>query len=399
MGDPIAPDVDDQIIEMCDEQTLLNAHGDIPRIEVHAPFGTDREDHVSVKHGVPFIAVLEHDGDDSTIEAVGYFDYTGADDGLPSIPALIRQYGPFDEDERLSQDEREFLEYLIQNQYRPSGPLPMESWDWSEATYSGDYLVAEQDPDEFWHTGEMIYPNDDPMVDEDEKLDFDVDRRDELVAATMEMLRNVAVEVADVDPDGTYIVRHARLHDFRDRAQQLYVNAPPVTQAQAVSWALAELGLTQDQIATLCGKSQPTIHNHLERATTHYVNAEKTAEAFGDLPRYMQRGSIDDVRRDIETDIANERFRFEKSLVAIRAKCPECGLDAGEWEGGEYSGGWVDEPTRFWQGEKILDSYQAPRDPRYVECPDCGHMARRSRFESEWTDDHGPVKDDRPEPF
>lgn len=397
MGDNIASDVSMRILELCDEQTLCSAHGECPRIELHEPF---RDERVTVRHGIPFVAVLERAADGTeTVETVGHFDYAGTCDGLPGMHSLLANYGPLDHFNQLSADERQFVKDLIHNQYRPSGPVSGETDDWSATVFTGSHLVGEVDEDEFWRTADAIYPSDNLLGTTDTDVDFDESRRDELVRGTIEALREFAVDIAGVSADGTYAVRGVCLHDIRDRAETIYTGSPPVTQTQAVSWALHEIGLSQTHIGTLRRKTQPTIRNHLKRAATHYVSAEMTMDAFGDLPRYMPHDIIGDVGMEHAAHAADERFRFEKSLVDIRAKCPECGLDAGAWDGGTHGGDWVDEPTKFWQGEKIIDGRQAPSDPRHVECPECSHDAPRSRFESAWEDEHGTVDYDGPEPF
>ena len=395
MGKDIAPDVDNRIIELCDEETQLTSYktDDDAVIELHAPFGDDfRVGYV----GEPFVAELEYSDTETRVNAIGHFESTQRATGTISVAVLHANYGPLADDPPLSQDETEFVNGLLTNDYNIDDVFMGSNW--TDTIYTGKHIIRPLDPDEHWQTAMTIYP-DEPsdLNDFPEDADFGTDRRDELVEATITALGEYAHELAGVARDGCYTIRERQPIDVRERAQQLFVDAPPLTQTQAVSWALHELGLSQTRIADLRGKTQPTIHNHLERAATNYVQADLTASAFDGMPHHFQSDVLTSVKRDLAKGAAQRKFDFEKRLVSQRLRCPECGYDAGEWEGGVPDGEWADEPNQFYVGSFKLKGFQNPDDPRHAECPECGHQTSHSQFENEWEDTHGAVRYNGPD--
>lgn len=396
MGEDIAPDVDRRIIELCGEDTLLTRYeaADETTIELHRPYPDNN--FVGTLSDGPLVAELERDGIETIVNAFGYFDSFNQKTDPLSVDRLFANYGPLAQAPLLPEEQREFVESLLTND--TSIFHRMIGNDWSDVTYTGRYLLAPIDPKEIWETATTIYPAESTALnDYPDEVSFDIDRRDELVEATISAFGEFARDLAGLPSDGCYSIQNHQPVDVRDRAKELFVKSPPLTQTQAVSWALHELKLSQTRIADLRGKAQPTIREHLERAATHYVQADLTASAFEGMPQTFLSDVLESVRRDLADGVAQRRFDLEKRLVANRLQCPECGYDAGEWKGGEPDGDWVGEPNKFYVGPLRRDGPHLSYSGTNVECPECGHQTTYGRFESEWEDEHGTVKYNGPE--
>jgi len=396
MAESIAPDVDYHILGHYETSTVLSTFDDTDgkTVEIIEPF-----ENVSFQQGFPFIAVIERTDGQSSVREVGYLEYTSRNHGSPTLSVLLN-YSGLPQDDNLSTDERDFIEALITNQYDPTGPLPIESNDWDSTLYTGNHIITQYDSEEIRRTGETIFSNNLSGLP-DLEFGFSAERRDQLIDATISMLTGYARTFADLNPENEYLIREAKFHDFHDRAIELYLHEPQLTETQAVTWALMDMGLSQKHIATLRDKSEPTISDHLSRAARHYVHASKTGQGFKELSPYIKLSAYEKAAFEIAEERAREEFRFTKTKKAVRAKCPECGLDAGQWDGGKNTGGWVNDPVKFWEAaiDPTPDDYQSPEDFRHVECPECGYFAHRREFNKEWVSKHGEPPYERPEKF
>jgi len=384
MGDKVSPDVDTKIIELCGSDTLLTQYGENPIVELHAPLGED----IQVKQEQPLVTVLLREENDTKVQCIGHFRYGEYREGIPHFSQLISSHSDYLAGNNFTLNEREFVKSILLNLCKKSNSIPVGSYEWENSTFTGDYIIGTIEPSEYWETGKIIYKNSIKYVGSN--LDFDESRRDELIKFTINTNNSFAQTIANLNDSDTYIVRKAYLFDVRDRAKELYLQSPLLTQTQAISWALSELSLTQLQISKLRDKTQPTISNHLKIVGKKYLNSKKTVEVFGSIPEHMRETYLLRTNKNIEMEAAEERFRFEKEKSCMRVKCPHCGLDAGRWDGGINNGTWVDEPIEFWIGRKLIRGHQDEiQHTLTVECPECGHTESKRTFELEWVFEHG----------
>lgn len=86
-----------------------------------------------------------------------------------------------------------------------------------------------------------------------------------------------------------------------------------------------------------------------------------------------------------EYEKAQEAYEKSKEKQVYFCLCPECGLDTGEFEDGEFVD---DEPPEFIHGRFAIQDQLTLK----VTCPECGYEGERNEFESAWEGEHGKIR-------
>lgn len=394
MNNKISPKVNERILELCNDETLCSIYSSKKQIEVHRPFFMRSTNPVLLNGCYPFIAIIHRlkDGE-STVEKWGHFNYDGQRDGNPLNRTILNQYAAdFFECEYYKENKTEiklFFNDLTAALYRPDGPVTGELEDWSKTTYDGKYLIAPIDEDLIWQTGEEIITK-----------ELDLNRT---IEEFIKLYRSFAEDrIDDVNNKDAYIVREAKIFDVQERAEELYINSPPVTEEQAVSWSMAERGFNQEAIAHLRKKAQSTIQDHISRAEKHRLSAEQTMNAFDEPGNYFNPTINKNVIRKLYEDIETRRFNLNKKLQVDDFKCPKCGFDVEdlvESNGSNRENNHLKSfnVVAFYIGRKKSNPRKDSSISTHVECSKCGFIDQENIFKSAWKEEHGESENKNPD--